>query len=896
MKKILMTNFIDMSISFYIIIIRFSVLSFAMMLPTAAFGIDSSQTISAFQQGHFRQAIANWETVLSEQSDECQSIDTLTYLASAYQALGLSEQALATLNKALQCAEKNEDNVRHAMVQINLTDLYLRIQQLGKAAKHAKSCVQQAHAVKQPILLATAFNNLGNVLKIQQPISEALSTYIEAMAPIEATNPEYLRIKTLIGVLQTKLAKLKNEPESEPESGNQCHSDRADKQRFEKQRKFRIRKILAAFKKEAERVAEKSPDNYLQALIYGKLGKWYKLNNQPIKAKEFLRQALFLAQRDVYLKASTIAQHYGNPLLRAKALTNLVQVAQKFVQEKEQVDRKLMTLAQETVQTQIKAALTQTHNLPDSHEKLLNLLALLEIGQTILSPDITQTLSTALHDTLRLAQVVPNIRVKSLAYGQLGYWYGREKRSNEALSLTRQALFLAEEEGHSSDIAYRWQWQLGKLKKAQADIEGAISSYRQAVTILDKIQPTLISTPLGGQSFYHEVAPVYFEFTDLLLQVSANNPNQTLLKEAIETIEAFKKVELTNYFQDDCVTKFKKKIKTFHDNLPPKTAALYPILLPNRTELLLSLPGGRIEQITKSLPSKTQVSRFLRDSKNKNSESYKKTASYLYELLITPIESHLMAEKVDTLIIIPHGKLYQVPFAALYDGKKYLIEKYALVTTPALTLTAAKGIPAEKVKMLVGGLTESVQGFKKLCYVTKELEAIKQWYSDEEPLENQSFTAENVQTKLEATPYNIVHLATHGIFNSNPKQTFLLTYDNQIKLQQLEKMIRSIQFRKTEDALELLTLSACETAKGDNELAALGLAGIAVKAGARSALASLWKVNDNATAILITEFYQQLMHHKLGKAKALQKAQIKVLKLKEHPTYWAAFILVGNWL
>lgn len=97
--------------------------------------------------------------------------------------------------------------------------------------------------------------------------------------------------------------------------------------------------------------------------------------------------------------------------------------------------------------------------------------------------------------------------------------------------------------------------------------------------------------------------------------------------------------------------------------------------------------------------------------------------------------------------------------------------------------------------------------------------------------------------------------------------------------------------------MELLTLSACQTAAGDDR-AALGLAGVAVKAGARSALATLWFINDQATALLITEFYHQLRDPDLSKAKALQRAQLILLNDRryQHPGYWSPFLLIGNWL
>jgi len=118
--------------------------------------------------------------------------------------------------------------------------------------------------------------------------------------------------------------------------------------------------------------------------------------------------------------------------------------------------------------------------------------------------------------------------------------------------------------------------------------------------------------------------------------------------------------------------------------------------------------------------------------------------------------------------------------------------------------------------------------------------------------------------------------------------------DDKLTINRLEKLMRLSEFRK--EPVELLTLSACQTAVGD-ERAALGLAGIAIKAGARSALATLWFIDDTATSVLVSEFYRQLQIP-LSKARALQNAQKMVLSQRRfrHPAYWSAFLLIGNWL
>jgi CHAT domain-containing protein len=123
----------------------------------------------------------------------------------------------------------------------------------------------------------------------------------------------------------------------------------------------------------------------------------------------------------------------------------------------------------------------------------------------------------------------------------------------------------------------------------------------------------------------------------------------------------------------------------------------------------------------------------------------------------------------------------------------------------------------------------------------------------------------------------------------------VLAYDKEMHLDDLEQLIEPSKFRA--HPVDLLALSACQTAAGDDR-AALGLAGIAVKAGALSALATLWSIEDESTSILIPAFYKHLREPNTTKAKALMEAQQDLMKIKKfsHPYFWSPYLIVGNWL
>ena len=187
-----------------------------------------------------------------------------------------------------------------------------------------------------------------------------------------------------------------------------------------------------------------------------------------------------------------------------------------------------------------------------------------------------------------------------------------------------------------------------------------------------------------------------------------------------------------------------------------------------------------------------------------------------------------------------------------------------------------------------------MQGFAPLPHVATEIASIQQRLGGT-VLANEGFNAAAVRGALSEVPYSVVHIASHGQFSANPEESFLLTYDGRLNMDALQQSMAMTNLRTR--PVELLALSACQTAAGDDR-AALGLAGVAVKAGARSALATLWFVNDEASAQLVAAVYEALAGGKVSKAQALRQAQLRLLRERRygHPAYWSPYLLIGNWL
>ena len=361
------------------------------------------------------------------------------------------------------------------------------------------------------------------------------------------------------------------------------------------------------------------------------------------------------------------------------------------------------------------------------------------------------------------------------------------------------------------------------------------------------------------------------------------------------TVEMLKGAELEDYFRDNCVAALKARTKGV-DQLGEHTAAIYPIVLPDRLEILLSLPDGmkRYSVPVSATELDREVNRFRALLEKRITNQYRRGAAKLYGWLIQPLQKDLDARNIDTLVFIPDEALRTIPISALYDGKEFLVSRYAVATIPGLTLTDPRPLPRKNIQVLVAGLTDSVQGFPPLPDVSEEITGLHELYGGQ-TLENNAFTVSNFEQDLGKTPYSIVHVASHGKFEKDSRNTFLLTYNGRLDMDTLEGFMASTTYR--EQPVELLTLSACQTAVGDDQ-AALGLGGVAVKAGARSALATLWYINDEASSLLVTDFYQNLKQPGVSKAQALQRAQLALLNdpRYHHPSYWAPFLLIGNWL
>jgi CHAT domain-containing protein len=519
----------------------------------------------------------------------------------------------------------------------------------------------------------------------------------------------------------------------------------------------------------------------------------------------FMSQVQLREAMEAYQRSAQLAQHGHDLGMAARALTHAALVAE---QQGQWQDAKHW----------LEAALHHLHQVPPSHDKAYELLLISRTYHHLAGTDETLRLRAAevLNAVVDLAQTLRDARALSYAWGYLGRLYEGEQRYQEALQLTRQAI-LAIQHVHAPESLYLWQWQSGRLLRALGELPASIAAYERAVAMVQSMRPALLRGYGGmGATFRTSLGPLYFELVDLFLQYAARlealllvgetAPQAYYLQRARETVEQFKTVELRDYFGDECIAAVRPEL-TALDRVAPDTLVVYPILLPDRMELLVSQPTGlKRLAVPVTGPQLEQRVRVWRNAlEARDALRYLRHAQSLYAWLIQPLEAILAAGHIQTIVWVPDGALRALPWAALHDGQQFLIEKYAVAITPSLTLTEPRPLSQDKLQVLAAGVAEPVADFPPLPRVSTELQSIQRLY-DSTILLNRDFSPTSLERTIQRGHFDIVHIAAHGQFAATAAESFLLTTQGKLTLDHLAQIVGRLQFGA--QPLEHLTLSA----------------------------------------------------------------------------------------
>ncbi len=470
-----------------------------------------------------------------------------------------------------------------------------------------------------------------------------------------------------------------------------------------------------------------------------------------------------------------------------------------------------------------------------------------------------------------------------------------------AAGLLRQAIYYESQAGQPLRMA---DWY---LLLAEAEPDQRETHVMQAYAWLETVRPLLPRYDAITQesNFQLRMQPVFTAAVDVQLSQAGDGAGDASVLLAQQIVESFRQAEIQSAFGADCVP---PREPVSLADLQDGEILLYPILLDDRVEILYAAKrAGEATQYRRFTvregADRARIEQLVGDATFDLAygfgDSWQEQMAELYQVLIAPIEP--MLEDNSSLIIIPDGVLRRLPFAALRDADgELLIEKASVSVSPSLAYTQPGDLERTRPRVVAASLSRAVdlpRGSFSALAGTREEGEMAAGLGDPEHLVGQhlnNFRAADLRNALRTSPVDILHLATHASFNGRSDRAFIVADGEAILLSELRELLGANYARG--ELISLIVLSACETALGDDQ-ASMGLAGSAVQAGAESAVASLWEVDDAGTLELMRNFYR-LYASGQGKAEAMRNAQLALINGSEEfadPRVWAAFTLLGAW-
>lgn len=826
--------------------------------------------IDAYQVGNYQEAVKIWKKALSASSEPQEKQIILENLATAYQKLNQNEQVFETLEKLEKYAIETGNKGKLSQLLTQKAQIYLNIGQpqtaiaLLCASTDEKTCQPNtALAISRQIedtsIERSALGILAEAYRFSGKYDQSIQT-LETALSLPSTEAQ-TSLKQSLGNSYTARGQL-----------SQLRAKSAEKQDHNRSNTFQKQAI----------------SDYQQAT------KNFRAN----------------------LNGSE------DPLTKLENLLNLIRLSY--------YSQNFQIISPQQRQNDLQQALILLPMVPQNVTTVyasIDLASLPAFSLALSTPLIQcptqwqlsdfQRLSI-LDNALTIAKNLNNPRVESFALGAIGHFYECLGRTKEALTLTQKAILVANQDLNTKDGLYLLEWQKGRIFQAKGQFNLAVNAYQNAYNTLENIRSDLLTTEKDVQlDFRDSIEPIYRQLAQLKLQLADSQSLSSIqqkqeLKEVLKIIDHLRLAELQNHLGNDCFLRIdapvSQPISAF-----PQTAIINSLMFQEKTAIIIILPGQSIK-IHWIKQNKANIIENIAQFRQSILDGFLTLGDYdtslsetLYSQIIRPFETDLQEYDVKNLVFIQDSPFRPIPMAALHDGKQFLIEKYAVSTTPSLSLTFLQKRTLSDNKTLILGVTEESQIdgqiFPSLDNIPLEIATISQQFPNHQLLVNQQFNPQTLTQTLDNADYSIIHIATHAQFGTIPDDTFLVAGNNdKIAIKSLENTLRLLE--SGSNSVELLTLTACETAEGD-ERSALGLAGVAIQAGVQSAIASLWPVSDQSTLQLILAFYDNLINSGVNKAEALREAQIQLIQAQSnpdinnqysHPVYWSSFILIGNWL
>jgi tetratricopeptide (TPR) repeat protein len=822
-----------------------------------------------------------------------QEATTLNNIAGIYLATGKPQQALESLNTALPILQKIGDRPKIAGTLNNLGEVYKEIGQPQKALEFYNQALPILKEVGDPTGMAIALNNIAGVYLVTGNSQKALEFYNQALLIVKATGNRIQEATTInnIGEVYNAIG----QPQKALEFYNQ-----------------------------ALPIVKSAGDSRLEGTILNNIGGTYNNIGQLQKALDFYNQALPLFQKvgDVATQSSTLnnigvaynalgqpekALTYYNqalPILlkagdrpvAATTLNNIGEVYRNLKQPQKAIEfyNQALPIYKEVGDVSGEAVALNNIGLvyyqSKQQDKALTyysqaLPIVQKIGDTRTEAAILGNIGTVYRDTNRPVEAIKNL--EKAAEITLKVRKGLEKANRQQFleSSTGKAIGLISLliDQNQSDRAYQWvnltttadladYSRLIDAKVANPEAQKAIEQWNQSNRQLEILRQQLqakFSVELSSQ-------------VDKL-QTRVNQQAEAIARQFPEVAELFET-------QPTDIAKLRA-------NIPAGTVIIQPVLLTEVSNVpdeiaLFVVTKDKVTVTKQSLDIKafdalvTQYRQELTDARFP--KRFRSTSAKLYDILIRPVEAQLANST--QLSIIATGKLRYIPFETLIDSKtdKYLIEKYPINNLTRLSSRSLQQPPTKKLNMLALG-NPSPNDERNLAGAEAEINSITPLLPNSTAFLRKQASLSNFRTQ--APRFSILHLATHGCFqpqgcgNLKMSVNTLLFSDRALNIADAAQL----GLKNT----DLVVLSACQTAlqTSSNGEEFAGIAYLFERAGARSAIASLWLARDEETKQLMIEFYKNLNR---GKTKGESLRQAKLSLIAKHPLYWSPFILIGD--
>jgi CHAT domain-containing protein len=504
----------------------------------------------------------------------------------------------------------------------------------------------------------------------------------------------------------------------------------------------------------------------------------------------------------------------------------------------------------------------------------------------------------------------------ALADQQWGAWAASQSQWEPAARATQRAIAQLEPM-QRPEWSYGALWQLGQIEAHRANNPGAIAAYGSAAEAADQARQGLTGLALrlpelqtsGPREWLDRTEPLYrqqmgellassdraqwqaagqqlqglqLKRIENVLQCRLDRPKpeelQQLARSTVGERVATVVIAVTESAIDPAVWSIDTVVRWPDPASPEGEAARRHRHSISRAEL-----QALLDRLVANLADVSEEQPVRRDGEQ------------LYRWTIGPHRAALDGAGVTLLAVVLDPNLRNIPIDALFDGQRYLVESFAVAIAPDVTLAPASD-RGRSGPVLLAGLGQARSNLPALPLVPQQLARLQQLLGGVVLLDDR-FTQQALESKLVNEPIAILHLATHGQFSSDRAGTFLQTWDQRLDADRLDLVLNQRQTRRPEP-LDLLALSACQTAKGDR-YGALGMAGLAVRSGARSLISALWKIPADETPDQLFEAFYRAWLGGASKARALQQAKVTMLRDRaagrSGPHFWGGFVLIGDW-